>query len=112
MCQLEPTNVVLAHFPRYKHMFTFFHDLLRLQAFCRAAILSRKQPSRDTSMGRYQLSTNKPRIPQYAFVHVPLADWQADPRPIRGRSAAVRGSPAACMRPLEPSRVCRGMAAY
>ena len=33
-------------------------------------------------------------------------------RPIRGRSAAVRGSSAACMRPLEPSRVCRVTAAY
>ena len=30
--QLEPTNVVPSHVHHYKHMFTFFHDLLRLQA--------------------------------------------------------------------------------
>ena len=32
MCQLEPTNVVLAHPPHYTHMCTFLQDLLRSQA--------------------------------------------------------------------------------
>ena len=32
MCQLEPTNVVLAHSPHCTHMCTFLQDLLRSQA--------------------------------------------------------------------------------
>ena len=42
-------------------------------------------------MDRNQLSANKPWIPQYALVHEPLVDWQADPRPIRGRPRLARG---------------------
>ena len=73
-----------------------------LASFCRAAILSRKQPSRDTSMGRYQFSTNiKSKVSLYSILHATHVDWQADPRPIRGPSAAVRGSPAPHPRPLE-----------
>ena len=42
-------------------------------------------------MDRYQLSTTNSEIPLYALVHATHVDWQADPRPIRGRPRLVRG---------------------
>ena len=54
--QLKPTNVVLAHPPHYKHMFTLRHDLLHLQASA-----SRRHPTRHRQTAVY----NNTCVPDY-----------------------------------------------
>ena len=48
--QPKPTNVVLAYVPHYKQMFTFLHDLLRLQASVAPPSSRAAAFLRDTSM--------------------------------------------------------------